>query len=440
MGRIVHDYGYYVPGSYSVNAAHANTSVKYDSMRKRVLTVDKVIFYIKADLQSGFRQFGTHPSDWRFQVYCNGLSEHYIDLACPFGKTNSTLEFCPPVKLFAISAAVRWKKSTRAVLPALSSYVDDVYGGIPGCNSFELSMDLRNYICTMGKQLTFVFNEKPHKTPLPARQQVILGSLYDSTSKLLRVAPAKVEKYVSRIDDALRDISMPAHKIMSLHGNLNFAATAAPFGRPFLSSLSGLVAGRTKNDVVTLNDTAAMCLRIWKKLLLRNCGISYDFILGRLPRTTFNIFVDASEEWGIGGLCGNLYFKFPWSQLPDFVHEFISRKELLSALIALHCFHQVIEDKLTYLYTDNTNVRDWLVMGRSKKMKGLRYLALWELAKFKHRCKVSPRWLPSNHNGSADKLSRGTTPEWLQRDGTRVSCDLRRLAHDLNHVEEAWDV
>ena len=169
MGRIVHDYGYYAPGSYTVNAAHANTSVKYDSMRKRVLIVDKVIFYIKADLQSGFRQFGTHPSDWRFQVYCNGLSEHYIDLACPFGKTNSTLEFCPPVKLFAISAAVRWKKSTRAVLPALSSYVDDIYGGIPGCNSFELSMDLRNYICTMGKQLTFVFNEKPHKTPLPAR-------------------------------------------------------------------------------------------------------------------------------------------------------------------------------------------------------------------------------------------------------------------------------
>ena len=66
MGRIVHDYGYYVPGSYSINAAHANTSVKYDSIRKRLLTIDKVVFYIKADLQSGFRQFGTHPTDWRF--------------------------------------------------------------------------------------------------------------------------------------------------------------------------------------------------------------------------------------------------------------------------------------------------------------------------------------------------------------------------------------
>ena len=108
LGRIVHDYGYYKQGSYSINAAHSDTSVKYDSIRKRVRLLENVIWYIKADLESGFREFGTHPADWRFQVYCNGPNEHYVDLACPFGKTNSTLEFCPPVKLFAISAARRW--------------------------------------------------------------------------------------------------------------------------------------------------------------------------------------------------------------------------------------------------------------------------------------------------------------------------------------------
>ena len=31
-------------------------------------------------------------------------------------------------------------------------------------------------------------------------------------------------------------------------------------------------------------------------MLLANRGISYDFILDRLPRTKFDIFVDASEE------------------------------------------------------------------------------------------------------------------------------------------------
>ena len=144
LGRIVHDYGYYKQGSYSINAAHSNTSVKYDSIRKRVRLLENVIWYIKADLESGFRQFGTHPADWRFQVYCNGPNEHYVDLACPFGKTNSTLEFCPPVKLFAISAAVRWSDLYGGVRPTLSSYVDDIYGGIPNCRSYERSLKLRD--------------------------------------------------------------------------------------------------------------------------------------------------------------------------------------------------------------------------------------------------------------------------------------------------------
>ena len=140
----MHDYGHYKHGSYSINVAHADTSVKYDSIRKRVRLLENVIWYIKADLQSGFRQFGTHPADWRFQVYCNGPNEHYVDLACPFGKTNSTLEFCLPVKLFAISAAVRSSELHEGVQSALSAYVDDVYGGNQNCSSYQLALKFRN--------------------------------------------------------------------------------------------------------------------------------------------------------------------------------------------------------------------------------------------------------------------------------------------------------
>ena len=97
---------------------------------------------------------------------------------------------------------------------------------------------------------------------------------------------------------------------MSIHGNLNFAANVAPFGKPFLAVLSNLTIGCSKNDIVEIGYLASLGLRIWKRMLLSNRGLSYDFILGRLPRTNFDIFVDASEEYGIGGCCGNLYFKF----------------------------------------------------------------------------------------------------------------------------------
>ena len=128
-GHIVYDYGYYPDKSYSVNATHSCTSVRYLTTKEVVAILDSVTYYIKGDFESGFRQFGTHPVDWRFQVYCNGPEEHYIDLACPFGKTNSPLEFCPPVALLAKSLAVRYAEKFRVRSPVLGTHVDDIFGG-----------------------------------------------------------------------------------------------------------------------------------------------------------------------------------------------------------------------------------------------------------------------------------------------------------------------
>ena len=115
------------------------------------------------------------------------------------------------------------------------------------------------------------------------------------------------------------------------------------------------------------------------------------------------------------------------------------RKELLTALDALWCFSTVIQGKLAAVYTDNTNVWNWLRAGRSSKMSGLRYLAVWELLKLKHMCKVIPSWLPGDHNVSADKLSRGVIPSWLIRKGSRRFYDLGKLASLWQLVEESWE-
>ena len=244
-------------------------------------------------------------------MYCNGIDEHYIDIACPFGKTNSTLEFCPPVKLFAMSVAVRYAEQHKHQRPRLSSYVDDIYGGIPNCVFFEAAVGLRKFMCDTGKDLTLVFNTKPHKTPMPAKRQVILGCLYDSTARVMKSSVKKVEKYLLRINEALQANTVTAQEIMALHGNLVFAAGVAPFGRPFLASLSSLVAGKKKWEVVTLTKLARLSLRVWKRMLLSNRGLSFDYILGNLPRSKYDIFVDASTSWGVGGCCGALYFMVP---------------------------------------------------------------------------------------------------------------------------------
>ena len=122
-----------------------------------------------------------------------------------------------------------------------------------------------------------------------------------------------------------------------------------------------------------------------------------------------------------------------------FPRDIIARKELLAAVVALKCFASAISEKIVTLYTDNSNVRDWLSAGRSSKLEGLRYLARWEMIKYENRCKVTPLWLPGAHNISADLLSRGDTPSWLKRDGIRQFCDLEKLAYDAQHIDESWE-
>ena len=167
------------------------------------------------------------------------------------------------MRLFAVSAAARWSELHEGQRPRFSSYVDDIYCGIPHCDSFEDSLALREFLCEKGEALSFVFNRKPKKTPLPSKQQVILGCLYDSTTRYMKSSIEKVEKYMARIDKTLRAQTLSVQEILSLHGNLMFAANVTPFGLTFLAALSNLTAGRKKWEVVELTELTRLSLSVY---------------------------------------------------------------------------------------------------------------------------------------------------------------------------------
>ena len=196
------------------------------------------------------------------QVYWNGKDEHYIDLACPFGKTNSPLEFCPPVSLLAKLAAQRYALTWQTEAPILGSHVDDIFGGFQSNDSYEKALHFRNYMCSTGSSLTVQFNMKATKTPLPSRRQVILGCLWDSTDKHVRTSEKKRSKYMSRIDELLRASVVTVEDLLKIHGNLNYAAEVSPFGRPFLAPIMNRTAGLQKKDLVVLSTIDKMCLRV----------------------------------------------------------------------------------------------------------------------------------------------------------------------------------
>ena len=196
------------------------------------------------------------------QVYCNGPDEHYIDLACPFGKTNSPLEVCPTVSLFAKSAAMRYAEEMNCGAPVLGSHVDDIFGGFPLCNSYERACHFRAYLCRIGELLTIKFNRKPTKTPLPSKRQVILGCLWDSVDRRVRTSEKKKRKYLARITNLLAKDNASVKEILQIHGNLNYAAEVIPFGRPFLAPLSNLTVEHEQKDMVDICPLSKMGLRV----------------------------------------------------------------------------------------------------------------------------------------------------------------------------------
>ena len=163
-------------------------------------------------------------------MYCNGQEEHYIDFACPFGKTNSSLEFCPPVALFARSAALRYSQQfgADAERPTLGTRVDDIFGGFKLERNFSRACHFRRWLCDTGRRLTVKFNMKITKTPMPARKQVILGRLWNSTNNRVQTASSKVINYRRKIASMVQEDMTSREEIESLHGCLRYVADVEP--------------------------------------------------------------------------------------------------------------------------------------------------------------------------------------------------------------------
>ena len=139
--------------------------------------------------------------------------------------------------LFAEAIAIRYGEEFGRI-PSLASYVDDIFGGFKFCSVYHKALHFREYMCKTGLSLTLRFNMRPKKTPLPAKQLVILGRLWDTEANVVRTSEKKIEKYTSRISGLLKQKLVTRKDLEQIHGNLNYVAAIEPFGRPFLAPLT----------------------------------------------------------------------------------------------------------------------------------------------------------------------------------------------------------
>ena len=431
----------------SINSALTDTSVEYITFKERVSRLSQVDWYIKADLKNGYRQLPVHPTDWHTQIYSLGPNEFYIDITMPFGKANSSRVFCTWTTTWCKSFKYHFEKHYHISI-SLSVYMDDFFGGPVRTESLNVDLKNARKILRALKKVGAITNTimNGDKCEGPARSLDIIGMNFNSRKRSCFLAKSKVTKYFQKLLQ-LRNLGVAtSKKLQKIVGYLVYAAWVMPYGRPFISHISHFINVDKINKKVRLDAAALVACDVWLHLLKENRGLSFKFILGKLPRHQDEFFVDASEH-GYGGVCGTSFFKISHRQFLKFLKPseriifsdfFIAYRELLAALLAFQAFSKIAQNSFIRINSDNSNVVSWLNKGRCSKKIGFFLLSAIEAFKYKFHLRVKAFYIKSRHNVSADMLSRGGTPRWLRSRGVEVKNNVRKIIRLLDNPLPFW--
>ena len=446
-GRIIHNYSHPNKHVGSINSALTHTSVSYITFKERVAQLDQVDWFLKVDLKNGYRQLPVHPSDWHTQIYSLGPNEFYIDVTMPFGKANSARVFCMWSEAWCESFKFHFHRERRFAI-SLSVYMDDFFGGPIRTESlvrdFKNAQKLFKDLINMGAVTNTHMNAL--KCEKPARSMVILGLNFNSKLRACFLGKSKLAKYKSKLAWVRKTVNIPSKDLQKLVGYLVYAAWVMPFGRPYISRISHFIDGENIYKKVHLDLDALVACDIWLFLLEQNDGLPFKFILGKLPRQKDEWFVDAADH-GYGGVCGNSFFRISHTMFLrskksatklKFTDMFIAYRELLAVLLAFQVFSRIAPNCFIRINSDNSNVVSWINKGRCSKRKGFLLLSAIEYFKFKFGLKVKAFYIKSQHNTSADLLSRGHTPHWLGRRGIKLENDVNEIIKLLDNPLPFW--
>ena len=117
---------------------------------------------------------------------------------------------------------------------------------------------------------------------------------------------------------------------------------------------------------------------------------------------------------------------------------FIAHRELLAVLLAFEVFAKKAPKSFIRINSDNTSVVAWLNKGRCSKEPGFLILAAIEAIKFNFGLKVKAVYIKSEHNSTADALSRDQTPPWLVAKGVEQKIDIPQIAELIINPLPFW--
>ena len=330
----------------SVNdAIHAEMKkVTYVTIKEIVQLADAVGeggYLWTADAQDAYVRVPVHPSEWELLgIKFNG--KIFVMTCLPFGLASS----CRIYEHFA--DGVEWVlihsneedffvvvNGTKVQL--VRHYLDDFIGG-----HSSLEVAFRQFYGLVKWFRDLQIPTQDGKCEKPATCQKVLGTLFDTVRRQIRLPPGKAEAYTAAIRKVLKQTRVTKQELHSLAGKLRFAARHIWCGAAFCRRLEWTYTRLKRESHRTRLNRAVRADLEWWIEALKNIedGIPFDWILRPRNACSWTIWTDAcrtEEEAGFGGLSSDgrwFQFKVDKSRFKGKVPD-INWCELAAVVVAL---------------------------------------------------------------------------------------------------------
>ena len=352
------------PGTKSVNDVIEDEMkrVTYVTTKEIVRLADAVGqggYLWTVDAQDAYVRVPVHPSEWALLgIKFNGRI--FVMTCLPFGLASSCKiynAFADGVEWVVINSDRKsfYGDASQGFIQLMRHYLDDFVGGHKdkkvASAQFKALVNWFQYL---------QIPTQPRKCEPPATRQKILGSLYDTETRMISLPQDKASRYQAAITSILRRGRVTKGELQSLGGQLRFAARHVWCGAAFCRRLEWAHASvRRTGHHVRLNRAVREDLRWWSEVLedIRE-GISFDYILRPRDSCSWTIWTDACvnpRKAGFGGLSSD----GRWFQFEVPMERFKGKKpdinwcELAAVVVALQLWAPEHPQESVLLRCDN---------------------------------------------------------------------------------------
>lgn len=364
----------------------------------------------KGDIDKAFRNVPVHKRDWPLLAFhVNGVL--YVDTRLPFGHALSPYYFVNLVGRPILYVAAR---RGATLLGALSSYVDDFFGG---CDTYEKSVDQMQTWLQVCADLGVPVSQA--KTFLPAQVVEILGFIIDTNNMSLTVDPERIQDILSEMAHFEGRGTVKRRDLERLAGKMTFVCSVVPGGRTFMRETLNMIRKlRSGAHWAHLSSGFRRDLEWWRKFAEKWNGVEVIPPPVSIPWTWLTS--DASGEHGLGVFCcgAGLHIPLPAGLLQKLIQTdtdlIIAELELIAAVLLVAFSAPLLQGEHLLLGIDNQVAISWIDSGTSRRPRAMRALRLLWRLQATYRVHLSTRYIQSEKNVLADSASRCNTDRFSQ--------------------------